>query len=601
MPETGVLGGLPQPVKAVLLGVNSQYIHSSLAPWCLLAGLNAYARAKFDAAVLEGTVNEPSEALLSRIIESRPQLLGISCTIWNITCVAGLLPLIREALPGCVIVLGGPEVSYRAQDALASYPQADYLIAGEGELPFARLLDALCGLGRLDEVPGLCLRSSGGFIIGEPHVHQAMQPSPYGPAYVSALGGRIAYLETSRGCPYRCAFCLSGRGEKLRCAPLERAYGEILLLANSGTRTVKLVDRTFNADRGRALAILRFIADHAGGDIPRGVTFHFEVAGDLLDDPTLSLIESAPAGLFRFEIGLQSMDEATLHRVRRGTDMALLARQVGRLISCGRAHVHLDLIAGLPGEGLAQFARGFNAAYALRPHALQLGFLKLIHGSAMRGEQETYPCSFDPLPPYQVRATPWLSGEDLALLAPAEYALDKLHNSGRFAGMLSYLTTRAGMLPFDVFMLLGRAIHQAEAAQGRLSLEGLITCVFDCLSACLPQPTLLRDLMIRDRLASTPTAVLPGCLKRRDPRHPAVKRALERRFPRPAGVTRAIAILYTGEEDMAVFCDYVSRDPVTGLYPLTLLPVEACLRAGGESAGNPFAPVPNDMGETLRS
>ena len=560
-------------MRVVLLSLNSQYVHSSLAPWCLAAGLERYAAPGFVTRVLEGTVNEAPEAVLDRIRATRPQLLGISCAIWNITHIAGLLPDIRATLPGCVIVLGGPEVSHRAQDALKSYPQADLLIAGEGELPFARLLDALRGLIPPEEVPGLCYRRGASFVIREPFTHADMQPSPYSPAYFAALGGRIAYLETSRGCPYRCAFCLSGGEERLRTVPLERAYEEILLLANSGAGTIKLVDRTFNAGRARALDILRFIADHHGREIPPGVTFHFEIAGDLLDEDTLALIEAAPAGLFQFEIGLQSMDETTLRRVRRGTDMAHLTRQVTRLIRCGKAHVHLDLIAGLPGEGLAAFARGFDAAFALQPHALQLGFLKLIHGSAMRREQDLFPCDYDPLPPYQVRSTPWLSEEDLAALKTAERALDKLYNSGRFTRTLRFLTGEGGREPFALFLALGTSIAQAEsgAKEGRLSLEALTNCVYESLGELMPERLpLLRDLMLQDRLATTPTSVFPACLKRNEPRLQAVKRALKSRFPRPEGVTRAIGFLYAGEEDRIVFCDYIKdgRHPVTKAYAL---------------------------------
>ena len=562
-----------EPVRVVLLSLNSQYVHSSLAPWCLAAGLERYAAPGFETRVLEGTVNETPEAVLGRIEAATPQLLGISCAIWNITFIAGLLPGIRAAFPQCVIVLGGPEVSHRAEDALKSYPQADCLIAGEGELPFARLLDALRGLVPPDEVPGLCYRRGEGLVIREPFAHADMQPSPYSPAYLEALGGRIAYLETSRGCPYRCAFCLSGGEERLRTVPLERAQQEILLLANSGAGTIKLVDRTFNAGRARALDILRFIADHHGREIPPGVTFHFEIAGDLLDEDTLALIEAAPAGLFQFEIGLQSMDEATLRRVRRGTDMAHLTRQVTRLIRCGKAHVHLDLIAGLPGEGLEAFARGFDAAFALQPHALQLGFLKVIHGSAMRREQDLFPCDFDPLPPYQVRSTPWLSEEDLAILKTAERALDKLYNSGRFTRTLRWLTEEGGWEPFALFLALGTSITQAEAAaaEGRLSLEALTNCVYYRLSELMPDSLpLLRDLMLQDRLATTSTSVFPACLKRKEPRLQAVKRALKSRFPRPEGVTRAIGFLYAGEADRVVFCDYFKdgRHPVTGEYTL---------------------------------
>lgn len=575
-------GWLRQPVNVVLVSLASQYVHSSLAPWCLIAGLDAYAESTYRAVVVEGTVNELPDAVLARIIKAQPAVLGISCCIWNITYVANLLPPLRAALPECVIVLGGPEVGHRAEDAMKRYPQADYLIAGEGELPFAFLLDALCSLRNFSEVPGLCFRTASGLKIREPFVHETMQPSPYSPAYFSALGGRIAYLETSRGCPFSCAFCLSGGGEKLRAVPLERAQEEILLLANSGAGTVKLVDRTFNADRARAREILRFIADHAGRDIPEGVTFHFEIAGDLLDEAALSLVESSPAGLFQFEIGLQSMDETTLRRVRRRTDMALLKKQVSRLIACGEAHVHLDLIAGLPGEGLKEFASGFNQAYSLRPHALQLGFLKLIHGSVMRGEPETYPCRYDPEPPYQVLATPWLSEEDLKVLHVVEHALDKLHNSGRFVKTLFWLTGQARLQPFDLLLALGRAMQKAEETQGRLSLDHLTNNVFDCLRALLPQQkSLLRDLLLQDRLASTLTTVLPECLKQKDARRLSVKRALDRFHPRQAGVTRAFGFLYAEDGDRVVFCDYREKDPVTGLYPLRIVPVAECLAGNG--------------------
>ncbi len=570
------------PARIALVSVSSQYVHSALAPWCLKAGLAAYAQRPHEASVLEGTVNEGPERLLAEIISARPDMVGLSCYIWNITWIGGLLPLLRRALPGCVIVLGGPEVSHRSEDALARFPEADYVLSGEGELPFARLADALGGLMELDAVPGLCRRLGAGFVISPPFQHEEMQPSPYGAEYLAALRGRIAYLETSRGCPYACAFCLSGQGETLRQAPMARVREEILLLAASGARTVKLVDRTFNADRARAREILAFIISEHGKGIPLGITFHFEIAGDLLDEPTLTLIEQAPKGLFQFEIGLQSMDESTLRLVRRRTDMAHLGRQVQRLIGCGTAHVHLDLIAGLPGEDLAGFIRGFNAAYRLRPHALQLGFLKLLHGSAMREEKEEYPCEYDPEPPYQVRSTPWLRETDLETLRTAERALDKLHNAGRFARTLLYLTgtgaDEAGIPPFELFFRLGGVLRAAEGNMGSLSLDRLTDLVFEHLAAWLPERAgLLRDLLLTDRLASTPTTVLPPSLKRGDARYYQVKRALEKQCPRPAGIARAIGFLYAGAEDQVIWCDYTEKDPVTGLYRLMELPVRDLL------------------------
>lgn len=564
-------------VQVVLAGISSQYVHSALAPWCLKAGLAAYAQTAHRALVVEGSINEPAAAVAERIIASAPDVLGISCYIWNIAFVGQLLPALRAALPACVIVLGGPEVSHNVGEVLNRHPQTDYVLAGEGELPFARLLDALYGQGELAEVPGLCYRQGEGLVISPTFVHDTMQPSPYCPEYLEALKGRIAYLETSRGCPYACAFCLSGRGEGLRQAPLERAFSEIMLLARSGTRTVKLVDRTFNADRKRAAAILGFIREQAEAGQIAGVTFHFEIAGDLLDEETLALVADSPKGLFQFEIGLQSMDEATLRLVRRKTDMGFLQRQVRRLIACGRAHVHLDLIAGLPGEDLAAFARSFDAAYALGPHALQLGFLKLIHGSAMREEPEAYPCRFDEAPPYQVQATPWLTEADFEVLRITEMALDRLHNAGRFVRTLRYLMEEAGQRPFALFHQLGQAI-QGAAGEGPLSLDQLTEAVYEALCKLLPgHAAHLRDAMLYDRIASTKTSLLPGCLKRRDSRFHQVKRALAQRFPRTTANPRAIGFLYAGDEDQVVWCDYEGQDPVTGQYPVNILPVQDLL------------------------
>ena len=571
--------GRQEGLRVVLLGISSQYVHSALAPWCLLAGLRAYAGKPFSARVVEGTVNEGLEQVLQRVTDQRPEVLGISCYIWNIAFVGQLLPRLREALPGAVLVLGGPEVSHNAGEVLARYPEVDYVLSGEGEWPFARLLDALQGAGELREVPGLCRRQEEQLVISPPFAHQDMQPSPYCPEYFEALKGRIAYLETSRGCPYACAFCLSGRGERLRQAPLSRAFHEIMLLAASGSQTVKLVDRTFNADRKRAASILRFIREQAEKREIRGVTFHFEIAGDLLDEETLALVAGSPKGLFQFEIGLQSMDENTLRLVRRQTDMGFLKQQVMRLIATGRAHVHLDLIAGLPEEDLQGFARSFDEAYALGAQALQLGFLKLIHGSAMREEPEVYPLRFDQEPPYQVQATPWLEEEDFQVLATAETALDKLHNSGRFQKTLAFLTGEAGQQPFALFHALGQAIRAAEREKGQaLSLDQLTDCVYGALSASLPgEAARLRDLLLMDRIASTKTTLLPACLKRRDRRYHQVKRTLELHHPRSTKNPRAIAFLYAGEEDQVLWCDYDNQDPVTGLYPLNIVPVQSLL------------------------
>ena len=269
------------------------------------------------------------------------------------------------------------------------------------------------------------------------------------------------------------------------------------------------------------------------------------------------------------------MDEGSLARVRRKTDMEKLKRNVRELIGFGTAHVHLDLIAGLTEEGLPAFIDGFNQAYLLAPHALQLGFLKLIHGSAMREEPETYPCAFDPAPPYAIISNPWMSESDLDSLRTAEKALDKLHNSGRFYRSLKYLTRRLEIAPFTLFFRLGQAIQEAEGKEIRpLSLDALTVCVLDTFGGWLPaQAAILRDLMLLDRLASVPSSVLPSCLKTRDPRFFEVKRLLAARFPRSPGVTRAMGFLAAGGKSRVAFCDYKDKNPVTGRYRVQVLPL----------------------------
>lgn len=570
----GGVGEMPgvdraKPLSITLVGIASQYVHASLAPWCLLQGLAQFAQAPYYAQVAEGTVNEPQDKVLSRLVETKPDVLALCCYIWNITYIKAMLPWLRENLPHCHIVLGGPEVSYRPADILQTLPQVDSLIAGEGELPLALLVDALSGIGKLSDVPGLWYREGDVPVGREPHVHPALPDSPIGPAYLAALSGRIAYIETSRGCPYSCAFCLSGRGERLREQPLDQAFADLMALANSGSRTIKLVDRTFNANRKRAREILAFLSAQAdAGQVPPGVTFHFEIAGDLLDPDTLAIIKTARPGLFQFEIGLQSMDESVLSANRRRTDLGRWEERVRALIALTTAHVHLDLIAGLKNETLAGFIQGFDRVYALSPQALQLGFLKVIHGSAIRENPGQYPTAFDPDPPYQVLDTPWMSREDLFALSQTEVALDRLHNSGRFARTLRFLTVDLGLSPYQLFFSLGQAIHQAGTKAQ--SLDALTCLVYNTLCALHPQhQDHLRDLLLWDRLAATPTTVLPPCLKRRDKRYFQVKRALDMRYPRKPGVARAVAFLYQGGE-RAVFCDYdgEKKAPVTGLYPL---------------------------------
>ncbi len=299
----------------VLCSLSSKYVHSPLAPWCLLAGIRTYAKTKFETAIVEGTINEPIENVITRITVEKPDLIGLSCYIWNFRQIKILGERLKSLFPNLIIVLGGPEVSYNTCEVLSLYTWCDYVISGEGEYPFAALCDAVFE-GSEPDVPGVCFRRKNDFCLSEPYVGEGDPPSPYCDDYFAALHGRICYLETSRRCPYSCAFCLSGRCGGVRFFDLDCAKREILLLAQSGTQTVKLVDRTFNANKERAKEIWRFIISEHGKGIPEGVCFHFEIAGDILDEESIAILNSAPKGSIQLEIGLQSFNKKTPKTLR---------------------------------------------------------------------------------------------------------------------------------------------------------------------------------------------------------------------------------------------------------------------------------------------
>lgn len=540
--------------NAVVVAVNSKYIHSSLAPWYLAAAAEGVR-------VVEGTINEPQDALLSRIVQTSPDLMAFSCYIWNIGCVTELIPQVRKALPDTKILLGGPEVSYRPEDALRK-TGADFVLGGEGEEPFARFLDQFPDP---KNVPGLSYRDGEGFVIALPYLTESIPKSPYTEDYFAALNGRIAYLETSRGCPFSCAFCLSGRCGKPRFFPIDRAKEELVLLANSGTKTVKLVDRTFNANPARAYELWQFLRDELPR-LPEDVCFHFEVGGDLLDDKTLDLLSTFPAGRIQLEIGLQSFSERTLSAVCRKTDTTRLTANIRRLVEMGNIHIHIDLIAGLPYEDYATFAQSFDAAFDLRPQMLQLGFLKLIYGSKMREEREVYPCTYSETAPYEVTETPWISNAELKRLHRIEDVLERMYNAGRFRETVEYLLTATNLPPFALFERIADGVGAIPAGTTLNRFTEILLPVLQSLPTV--DADALRDALVIDRLATDASGRLPLCLDPKDGRIAALRRMLDEvpETRRPENVRRGMALLKS--KPYAVYADYIAPHPVTGRYTI---------------------------------
>lgn len=502
-------------MKVVIACLNSKFVHASLSPWCLLAGVRAFAKTPCDALVTESTINGDMEAFAEKIAAERPDVVALSCYIWNIQKTLDVCRYIKQKTD-CTIVLGGPEVAYRPKDVLETYCFVDFVLAGEGEWAFPCLLDHLNG--ELSCVFGLSYRQNGDVVTVPERDCTDTPPSPYCDDFFESLNGRITYIETSRGCPYRCAFCLSGRCSPLRFFDLSQVKRDILRLAASGTQTVKFVDRTFNANAARANEILTFIREHYGKEIPQGVCFHFEIAGDILKDSTLEILSSMPVGAVQLEIGMQSFNEDVLKAVNRKTDTKMLIENIHKLMRFGNMHIHIDLIAGLTGEDMDSFQNSFHIAYSLNAHMLQMGFLKLLHGADMRENTEKYPCVFSQEPPYEIVANEWLSAQELCMLKKCEDALDRLYNSGRFLSSLAYLTEEVGIPPFELFCGFGNAVDG-----NRLSLTAYTEAFYRYFSDRCDK-NVLRDHIVCDLLCCSSATQLPAAFVNRDAFYKKAKR-----------------------------------------------------------------------------
>jgi len=409
------------------------YVHTNLAVRCLHAAVGQ-SLPEVAHTVLELHANQPFAVQLRAIWATQPDAVCFSTYIWNRERVFSLTRTLKRAMPGLRVALGGPEVSFDLAQMIALHPYIDAIVAGEGEESYPALLAA--------------------FARGEkgPLLWEASQPlsaqrwaDPYGNIQ-DVEPGRIWYAETSRGCPFRCMFCLSA-GEKVRALPASQAVEKLRVLAQSGAKLIKLVDRTFNYDPVRAREIWRGLLAQ-----DTDCVFHFEIEARLLDSESLALLATVPQGRFQFEIGVQSASPEALQAVGRAGRFEDVAQAVGILRQADNIPLHLDLIAGLPKETWASFAQGFDLVYALRPHRLQLGFLKLLPGSGLRRDAGKLGIAYAPDPPYEVLRTPDLSFAQLQELHDVEKALDWYGNSGRHAALMGAVV--GGGSPFGAYHML---------------------------------------------------------------------------------------------------------------------------------------------------
>ncbi len=571
-------------MNVTLCALNSKYIHSSLSLWCIYAACGEGLPDEVKVTPFEGTVNENEAAFFDRLMQMKPDAVAFSCYIWNIERVLSLCEKIKALKPDVLVILGGPEVAYRQRDVLTNHAFVDFVLSGEGEAVLPPLLKRLIHGDCLTDLPGVSYKKGDGVHIGVQAESTNFDfPSPYCDEYFASLGGRITYFESSRGCPFSCAYCLSGRQGRVRFKSMDKVKSELLLLSKSGTKTVKFVDRTFNCSNARAVEILRFIFENYGKEIPSGVCFHFEISADILSEEFMGIVERMPTGAVQFEVGIQSWNEETLRAIGRKTDLDKLSSNVRRLISFGNCHIHTDLIAGLPFETHESFVDGFNKSYALGGNMLQLGFLKLLYGSPMRENSSAFPCEYGDRPPYEVRRTPWLSAESLTELHKVEAQLDALYNSGRFNLTLKFVLEKSGLSPYELFLFVSGKM--AADGEKSLPLDVYTDRIFEVLGALDGVDRgVLRDRMLSDRIETNNSGVIPKSLQVKDTLVKRVKHVLSLLDPASKGVNRSVGILYESGE--VIYCDYGEKNAVTGRYKARILPLDVILKENKENFQN---------------
>lgn len=505
-------------MKVLLAAINAKYIHSNLAVYCL----KSYAKKYEDHIELaEFTINHYTDYIIQEIYKKKPDVLALSCYIWNIEMVEEVAEELHKLLPNMKIWLGGPEVSYDAKERMERIPYLTGIMIGEGEETFLQLMELYVdGKGKLEDIKGLAFRENlyedEAVKVTLPREQLDLSTVPFPYENIDGFKNKIIYYESSRGCPYSCSYCLSSIDKRVRLRNIDLVLRELKVFLDNRVPQVKFVDRTFNCNRAHSLAIWRFIHENDNGI----TNFHFEISADILTEEELEVLSKMRQGLVQLEIGVQSTNEETIQAIDRKMNLDKLRKAVDRVNSGLNIHQHLDLIAGLPYEDYESFRNSFNEVYSMRPNQLQLGFLKVLKGSAMHTFSKQGCITYKNHAPYEVLFTDWLSYDEVLQLKQVEDMVEVYHNSGQFTYSIQYLE-HFFETPFDFYQEIGRYYEEqklnsmshtrmsryeillrfmGERTQGKaISERAAYTFDMKVLEAIL-----LYDLYLRENLKSKP-------------------------------------------------------------------------------------------------
>lgn len=443
-------------INILLTAVNAKYIHSNLAVYSLAAYAKKHGRC---VDIAEFTINMQVEEVLREIYVRNPEVLLVSCYIWNIEFVKELLVEFNKLCPEVPIWLGGPEVSFMAEAFLTQNPYVTGIMTGEGERSFYELCRAYDNINHAEDIDSMLVEingivwrgKDGGINVNPENDFMEMDELAFCYENISDFENRVIYYETSRGCPFSCSYCLSSVDKRVRFRSLSKVFKELQFFLDNKVPQVKFVDRTFNCNHERTVQIWQYIYEH-----DNGVTnFHFEVSLDLLNDEELKLLAKMRRGLVQLEIGVQTTNCNTLSEIRRNMDLKKLKNIFENIKANGNVHKHLDLIAGLPYEDYASFKKSFDEIYKMKGEQLQLGFLKVLKGSYMYEMAQSYGLIYTDKPPYEVLATRWLTFDELLDIKIVENMLEIHYNSGQFLTALAILETEFES-PFEMYLELGK-------------------------------------------------------------------------------------------------------------------------------------------------